>query len=944
MSLASPLTFYLAVLRPPTVFTGLVNGAPSNPYMTINFDGGATGTAYYPPLPGMSVWFGSTAGAQDRGVLRLRSFTGGVSTGVISVNENDDIGPQIQDNDFCSIKAEFRLWPIYPRYLQNGTNVAIYEDYDVPYTDQTNKYKPVAVAGTPALVEFNGATAQALFVGDRSFALATSTTIGSYLWTAPGSVEGTSTGQGTEVSPVSFTWTSTGWKLVYLRVTDTNGKTATNYTWVLVVDPNNPTEFCYTDFDNHNDNFDKEQGGGSCSFTVHGNADVSQFPTEALVIMASRPTTPAQDTPTNSWPNRTNIHFVGYVVGNSIRQNPEDNDVTFQAVSIDSLMRNITAFPVSLTFKSNPQQWTQAKALNTDRAASFLWHYRSTLSLMAPIVPSDYSPLIARQDFGPGDLYSQLDSELMASLWGKVVVNHQGVVHHLIDYNLMNNTERAGVTTRKTLQKGVWVDNVTIQEQHAYSLPANSVKMSGIIYGGGLIDDVCPLFSEAPGDALKPFGREQNYDRLILSSQGDLNIRCGRALAKFNAKYAPLNMRFINDGSFTIAPQELFPSNIEAADNNRGLAFTTPLIPRSISRQFNHETGIIFYDIGFEPETDGPAGITVDLDCSPPPQKLGREKTPIPPNVFVIPPAVGYVAGGNSPAFVAITDLIIFATEIIYNATLGALSSARGNGLSGLSDRTRYGYFLGGQDDNDVLATADRVDLNTAITSAYEAANLSQEKSGCIGITDASRENGYTVGGVILGGIYVATADKTAFFSGATSADSNADLSLARALLANVSDGQTYGYFLGGTTDGGPTPSVIADRIAFTTGVTAASVAANLTVARFACGGVSSPTFGYIFSGGYDSSTDNNTTVDKLNFSTGVTASSLVTVQISRRGYGVASNNQDKGYIAGGTGNTGFELASAERLTFATDMMTIMPSMNLSTEHGFGGSLTDGAY
>lgn len=220
----------------------------------------------------------------------------------------------------------------------------------------------------------------------------------------------------------------------------------------------------------------------------------------------------------------------------------------------------------------------------------------------------------------------------MSSLWGKVVVNHQGVVHHLIDYNLMNDTERAAVTVRKTLHKGVWVDDMSIEERHAYSLPVNVVKMSGVLYPGGEIDDVCPLFSEAPGNAPKSYGSEMNYDRLILTSQTDLNVRCGRALAKQNAKYSAFAMRFINDGSFTIAPQELFTSSIEAADNDRGLALTTRLLPRRISRTFDNQSMLIGYDVGFEPETDGPPGVTVDLPCGPPEQKLPNNRPPATPS------------------------------------------------------------------------------------------------------------------------------------------------------------------------------------------------------------------------------------------------------------------------------------------------------------------------
>ena len=613
MSIASPQSFLLLTEKLPTVFTGVVNGTPANPYMTINISSGVTGS-FGAPLPGMTVSFGT------RGVQRLRSWT----PTQISIGESDDLGPLITNGDAVNIYAQWRLWPIYPRLLQAGTNVTFYEDYDIAWNQQTNQWRPVAVAGPPAVVEYNGVNASALFVGDRSFALAPGAMITGYLWTAPGSTQVTSTSQGTEGSPVTFTWTSTGQKLVYLTVTDSNGNTAVNYTWVFVVDPNNPTTVAYTSFDTLSDSFDSGQGGGQASFVVHGSATISDFPNECLIIVANRGTL---TTPTSSWPNRSNVQFVGYVIGNTVRQNPTSGDVSFRAVSIDGLMRNITMFPMTLTDKIGPQDWTMAKSLTVDRAASFLWRFRSTLSLMASIVPSNYTPLIRRQDFGPGDMLSQLNGELLSSIWGRVVVNHQGVVHHLIDYNLMNSTERAAITIRKTLSKGIWIDDVNIEERMTYSLPVNAVKMSGLYYPGGELEDICPLFSEAPGNAPKVYGREMNYDRLILASQTDLNERCGLALAKNNLKYPTISMRFINDGSFTIAPQEIFPPVIEASDNDRGLAFTTSLVPRRINRTYDNKNGAIFYDVSFEPRADGAAGVTVDLPCGPPEQKLGGNTT-----------------------------------------------------------------------------------------------------------------------------------------------------------------------------------------------------------------------------------------------------------------------------------------------------------------------------
>ena len=626
MSTLNPLRFYLFPQPQATIFTGRVASTPSDPYISISFNTGVTG-AFGDPLPGMTVHFGTTSGGSERGKRRLRSFSG-AATGTIKIDESDDVGPLITASDYITVKADMRLWPKYPRFIQNGTNVIIREDYDVDYTNQTSQWRPRAVAGPPGVAFLEAGQAQISFVGEQSHALAPGASITNYLWTATDSSEGTSTSQGTEASPVVFTWTSPGWYLVSLKVTDSNGQNHTNYTWAVVDNPDNPS-YAITSFDVASDGFDFQQGGGECSFSVEsGNATVSDFPEECLVLHVARGT---QTTPTASWPHRTNLLFAGYVLTDTVRQNPDNGDVSFRAGTIDAIMRNLSMFPVSLTNTSTPVEWTQGKQLTVDRCASFLYKWRSTLDAMASIIPTGDTRLIWRQDFGPTDLYSMVQNELVNSILGKVVSTPQGVLYHIIDYNVQNATERATAMTRKAINKATWVGDVYVEEKADYQWQARQVKMSGIYYNGGDIEEICPLFSEAPGDAPKSYGKESNFDRLILSGQTDLNVRCGHMLAKLTQRYGPYRMSFLNDGSFGSVPQDLFPTVIESGDNDRNLAFSGNLIARRISRSYDHTQGFYRVDVDFEPESSGQPGATVDIPCGPPEQKLPSTITPTAP-------------------------------------------------------------------------------------------------------------------------------------------------------------------------------------------------------------------------------------------------------------------------------------------------------------------------
>lgn len=632
------LRFRLFVVKPQVAYTGLVSSDPSDPYMTIAVSSGATGTVGA-PLPGNTVCFGTSPGASDVGQLRLRSWTSGNATGtssVLSVAESDDVGPNIQSGQYVTVYQDWRLWPIYPNILQRGpTEFEYFEDYNVSWNGHTREWRPVAVPGPAAVQPMTGASGTVSFV-DGSFALAHGASISSWAWSSPTSVEKTQSGQGTQADPIQFSYTTPGQHFVKLTVTDSNGNTHSSYTWALVYDVNSPDDVGYSDFDGYSDNADRSGGGGQASFTVRGGATIADFPHEAMVIVSYEG---ELTTPTATWPERDNILFIGYVKQGSVRQRPGANEVSFQAVTIDGLMRNTSMYPMRLDDSQGPNSWVLGYRLTADRIASMLWHYRSTLASMCPIVPSNDNTPIPGQDFGPRDLWTSLADELLRSLWRTPVVNHQGVLYMERDYNLMTTTERAAVSTGKLLHKGVWVDDLDIREMEAWSQPTNVFKMSGVRYVWGQAEAKA-YFSEAPGDAVKNWGKEGNWDRLLLTTQADLNTRCGYALARANQHYPAVRMQFVNDGSFGLAPQVVFPGTIEATDNDRGLVWAPELIPASISRSFDNRNGALRVSVEFEPSTTGPAGETVLMPDNPVPDDGYRmpewDAMPLP---IYVPPA-----------------------------------------------------------------------------------------------------------------------------------------------------------------------------------------------------------------------------------------------------------------------------------------------------------------
>lgn len=184
--------------------------------------------------------------------------------------------------------------------------------------------------------------------------------------------------------------------------------------------------------------------------------------------------------------------------------------------------------------------------------------------------------------------------------------------------------------------------------------------------------------------------------------------------------------------------------------------------------------------------------------------------------------------------------------------------------------------------------------------------------------------HGYVTGGMT--GANVATADRISFSTGITVANTASNLSVARNGLAGVSDGLTYGYVAGGYVSAA---TVIADKIVFSTGITAANTASNLSQAR---NGVASLgdglVYGY-FAGGHTGAVSN--VVDRIVFATSVTSANTVS-NLSQSRYNLTGlgDGFTYGYFAGGN-NGSVNVVTTDRLSFATSITAANTVSNLSS-------------
>ena len=208
----------LFLLAPTTIFAARVNQAGFvYPVSEVTFDGVTTG-AFGDIKVGMTVVFGSSAGASDRGRQRIRAAADSdtIYIGRSSIGVHDgEVYPN--DNDFITVWDDYRPWARIPYITPVGD---IYKDNDVAVGDQTDDIPPKANIEPPGIagdISSGGSVLTVDFSGTGSYAL--SGTISSYSWDVD---DGTIT-VGTSASSAITATFPAGFRWVSLTVTDSNG-------------------------------------------------------------------------------------------------------------------------------------------------------------------------------------------------------------------------------------------------------------------------------------------------------------------------------------------------------------------------------------------------------------------------------------------------------------------------------------------------------------------------------------------------------------------------------------------------------------------------------------------------------------------------------------------------------------------------------------------------
>lgn len=430
-------------------------------------------------------------------------------------------------------------------------------------------------------------------------------------------------GDGTVISGATNTATFSatfpvGFRHITLTVTNSgSSKTAVKYIPIRVFDADQPPLRARLDSRNYT-----HQTGWTMTFSLPAGSesDLDNLPDGALIVNFEQEIYDA-DTIGSYGSNiagSSHIKFVGYLVRESIRIDPDTDEVVFEAESPLAILEKTPALPQLMTTKTSPVKWSQVKSLTVNRALWYLWYWHASVA--------------AYFDFhwhsGTDLAYKELSVNNIDNLAGqlrdiadalnlKFTCDRLGRLLFIRDPDYLDEADRASCTTAYQLT------TADIMELDMAREHRRRVKL---VEGRAFTSAGKGLYSRAPGNAPAPdaVGSEL-LDRQIVSNQAELNLRTGRHYAKLNGTYydsASKSSRHVPQGVTLTLPDsydvfdpaylDYITLTLADTTNARGLAIasTERWLIESMSVDYDPDEGTKSIRLTLNHETQGLAGVT----------------------------------------------------------------------------------------------------------------------------------------------------------------------------------------------------------------------------------------------------------------------------------------------------------------------------------------------
>lgn len=608
----------LSALEPAVVYTCMVNQtfATGDMVAQFAFDTGAGTLANV--LPGMTVYIGSTAGAYDKGLARVRKAW---DAAIAYVGEGSEI--VWADNLYITVVDEFDVWP---RHLKISGGV-VYCDYDVAAAGNADAETPFANFGGHRAGWLVGASKSFVFNAAASFC--PGSTISTYTWSTSG---GTLSGSG---SSRTLTVTAAGTYRVTLTVTAANGKTKTGYRYVFVHDTAHPPI--------------QSAALNSLSASADGggwNAEVTRYDTSTIrprslyVIWA------------DDWYNGTagsvgetnneNVLFVGWADAETIKTSASGNSVSFAIRGAQHWLAQVSSYPIGFNDTASGEvAWEVIPTLTVDKAVGRLLSWYTTLPNCADVTLT-----------GDTRRASQLRGEA-GNLWGSIsTIAHDSILAEPycdkfggFGLRISPSLGGAALTSICSLTKADSEEE--IGAEYAPVPPASQVNLSGVSWDGATST---PYFSLSNGHVYRHFGSAETLDRLLLSDQAQANALAGYVMGDKNNQFPAISIALRGNWHWLECSGQAVDVTLSPSDNPLGREYTGQALPREIDITYSAETGAMHTRLTLAAKTDAEPATDGDI----PEVDGGIDLPPIPPPPPPPPPLPPPFTDGMYPLYIVL--------------------------------------------------------------------------------------------------------------------------------------------------------------------------------------------------------------------------------------------------------------------------------------------------
>ncbi len=564
-------------------------------------------------LPGMTVLVGTTPGAWDKGLARVRKAW---TVDTAYIGETSEI--KWEDNLYLTVIDEFAIWPRHLRVAANGT---VWMDYDIAYGDQHNAFAPIPCLGPDRVLKLTGASVSTQLDASASWVIGSS--ISGYAWSV---LRGSATLINANTATPTLTATTAGRILLQCTVTSANGKTSVGYRNVYVYDAANPpVEIRLEDFSGS-----FERGGFEFSFSLPTPPGFT--PRDYCKVVLFTEEQPQSIGPVSG---AENILAIGWLDASECQVDDKKGMSTLAVKGAHYWLNKITGYPSGIeNVRNAPNAWTKIQTLTVDKALWHLLYWRSTLSNCADFFLTSDTRQASALQAPTGSLWAQITTLAQETILAAPVCDPYNRLFVQVDANYLPESERGGIPVVMTLTQDDYA-NVGVSLTRAPEV--SRVELSGVAVVNGRGQ---AIFSLSCGHVFGRFGQVIQKDRLLLSNQAQANVLAGLILSNENRKYqfsitltAPVRL-------ITLAPRQYLEIAIAPADTPEGIEYNGRILPRELRLAHNPETGTLSIELTCDPEMFPAPAVDGDI---PPNDESGADnwqppKFPPPPLPPPLPP------------------------------------------------------------------------------------------------------------------------------------------------------------------------------------------------------------------------------------------------------------------------------------------------------------------